>query len=180
LKETAVTKFFIAFLVLSASALSVAAQNPAPAAHNGCGDPNLRFSVSSDPGFHPHLPTPGRAQVYYFQDDDVAGLRRPTTRVGLDGQWVGAGRGTNYFVIDVDPGKHALCANWQDPGTFSRDQQPEAALEFTAEANQVYYFHAVSTFHGASRVGLTLAPLKVDNLQDLLENFPLAITREQH
>lgn len=179
-KESAVTKFFFSLLTISALTLSAAAQTPAPKPQNGCGDPALRYEVSADRGFHPHLPVAGKAQIFYFQDDDVAGLRRPTTRIGLDGQWIGANRGHNYFVFYVDPGQHALCVNWQDPGTFSRDQQPEASLQFDAKANQVYYFQASSTFHGASRVGLTLEPTRVDNLEDTLEDYPLATSHEQH
>ena len=36
-----------------------------------------------------------------------------TVRIGMDGAWVGADKRDSYFVLDVSPGLHHLCASWQ-------------------------------------------------------------------
>src|SRR5437870_487716 len=56
----------------------------------GCGPAAARFDVKTDKMQHPFVqPEAGRAIVYVFEDDRTAGAF-PTTRVGLDGRWMGA------------------------------------------------------------------------------------------
>jgi len=38
---------------------------------------------------------------------------QPTTRAGVDGEWVGVAEGFSYFIFSVYPGEHHLCASWQ-------------------------------------------------------------------
>lgn len=108
----------------------------------GCGDPDAKFDVKTDREQHPVQPEPDKALVYLIQDDLAFALRpRPTTRMGIDGRWVGATPRNSYFYFSVDPGVHHLCASWQTTGDpmASRDT---AAAHFTAEAKGVYYFGA--------------------------------------
>jgi len=56
-----------------------------------------------------------------------------TTRVGVDGQWVGADRGNSYFAYTVTPAEHHLCVNWQGV-------QGHGVASLKAEPGKVYYF----------------------------------------
>ncbi len=60
------------------------------------------------------------------------------TKVGVDGNWVGANQGNSYFSFAVDPGEHHLCVNWQS--RLEWRSRAFALANFTAEADKVYYF----------------------------------------
>jgi hypothetical protein len=171
------TRLSLGALLLAAASLTLPAfsQTPAPAKTTGCGDPAIHFDVESDRGLHPSPIAPGRALVFFIEDDeDVAGFRKPTTRVGIDGKWVGATHGSTYFFFYVDPGQHRLCTDWQDASVFSRKAQPTSSLDFTASAGSTYYFRVTNTFRGAAKTGMSLAPVKTDNPEDLLGDYLFA------
>lgn len=106
----------------------------------GCGPYSVKFAT--------HLPTQGawpgpvagKALVYFDENDAFAGsIMPPTTRIGIDGKWVGAMQEVSWFYTYVTPGSHTLCANWQTswvPG-WKATTKTEA---FTAKAGGVYYF----------------------------------------
>ena len=105
--------------------------------HAGCGPYDARFDVKVDKSQHPFVePEAGKALVYVFEEDQTTAS--PTTRVGLDGKWMGANTNDSYFFFAVDPGDHRLCTNWQekieDLGRLG------GALHFNAEAGKIYYF----------------------------------------
>src|ERR1019366_1867895 len=56
-----------------------------------------------------------KALVYVIQDigsiNCIGGCI--TTKIALDGAWVGANHHNSYFSFAVDPGERHLCANWQ-------------------------------------------------------------------
>ncbi len=136
-------KTFLAFLVL-AFAGSCFAQSGATApaaAAPGCGTGNTKFDVQSNKSQHPFLkPDPGKALIYFLQDDTYFLSRpRPTTRFGLDGTWVGATQSNAYFYVSVDPGEHHLCAGWQSFVAVDTGQK-SAASHFTAEPGGTYFF----------------------------------------
>ncbi|HET9837665.1 MAG TPA: hypothetical protein VFR84_05465 [Candidatus Angelobacter sp.] len=111
-------------------------------ARAGCGPDAVRFDVKMDK--HQHAlaePESGKAVVYVFEDDLTRGME-PTTRVGVDGKWMGGNVPLGYMSFPVAPGTHRLCSNWQ--GT----PQAGAALDFTAEAGKSYFFHAKVSFFG--------------------------------
>src|SRR5579862_2157911 len=89
------------------------AQNPqiAPA----CGSDDVKYDVSTKKvATHAAQPPQGKALVYFIEDDnDFGSVPKPTTRFGLNGQWLGATHGNSYFSVTVDPGEHHVCANWQ-------------------------------------------------------------------
>ncbi len=58
-----------------------------------------------------------------------------TTRMGLDGAWVGVIRHDSYIFVSVAPGEHHACAATQD-----RKHPGVELVDFTAEAGKVYYF----------------------------------------
>src|ERR1700722_4666611 len=80
------------------------------AAGSGCGPDRAKFQVKRDAYTHPAgTPEAGKALVYVFADSEldnvafhVGGL---ITRVGIDGQWVGAFEYKSYPFFWVAPGR---------------------------------------------------------------------------
>ena len=110
----------------------------------GCGPGNENFDLKTEPNISQPdpAPTPGKALVYFVQDDRYFLSRpRPTVKWGVDGSWIGATRSLTYFHIAVDPGEHHLCAQWQSAVILSESKQT-AVAHFVAEPGRVYYFRA--------------------------------------
>jgi len=85
-------------------------------------------------------PENGKALVYFIQDDTQFLSRpRPTTRVGIDGSWVGATQSQSYFYVSVEPGEHYVCASWQS-SVGGPVAHSTAAIHLTAVAAHSYYF----------------------------------------
>ncbi|MGB9199074.1 MAG: DUF2846 domain-containing protein [Terriglobales bacterium] len=147
----------------------------------GCGDANTKFAVKSDKSDkdqHAAKPEPGKALIYFLQDDsDFNSHPRPTSRIGIDGAWVGAMQSNSYFFYSVDPGVHHLCASWQTtvgPGSSHKS----AAAHFTADANGVYYFVVKDTWwRDGGAPGIYLNPLDSDEGQLLANKFSYSTSR---
>lgn len=164
------------YSLMAASLLSLPAMAQSPAATPGCGNPTVLYDVSSDKGLHPAPLSKTQALVFYVEDDSISGFYKPTMRVGMDGQWVGAAQGHNYFFFYVDPGKHQLCINWQNPDVFIHKQKPpQATLEFSVEAGKTYYFLGQGDFHGVSGTSINLETMQPADGQDAIESYPLAM-----
>ncbi len=103
-----------------------------------CGIPDVSFDVKTQKNQHPVAqPEPGKALIYFFQDDSLyGGILRPTSRYAIDGRWVGATHANSYFYLSIAPGEHHLCTEWQD----SEDDPQAAALHFTAQPGVAYFF----------------------------------------
>jgi len=142
----------------------------------GCGAENTKFDVRTAKGQHPTQPDSGKALVYFIEDDsDFGSFPKPTTRIGLDGEWAGATHGSSYFYISVDPGVHHLCANWQSAVLLGKGRQT-AAAHFTADAGGAYYFEVKNTYwldHGTA--SMSLKPLDSDQGQLLASTFSSSI-----
>jgi hypothetical protein len=172
-------------LLLFAFAVPSFAQN-APtetAAAPGCGAENTKFDVKTDHSKHPFVkPEPGKALVYFLQDDSYfLSTPRPTTRFGLDGNWVGATQANAYFYVSVNPGEHHLCAGWQSFVGFNVAQK-SAAAHFTAEPGGVYIFvvndHADRGGDEHQRpAGMKLSALDSDEGQLLMSKFGFSTSR---
>jgi uncharacterized protein DUF2846 len=109
----------------------------------GCGPNEIKFDVKTDKNRHPMgQPEQGKALVYIFGDEneDNGGFRIGglTTRIGVDGTWVGANDYKSYFFFSVDPGDHRICTSWQS--MLKGRTRKSSATSFTAEAGKVYYF----------------------------------------
>jgi hypothetical protein len=164
-----------ASLVVLLFATTAIAQKNAPptASAPGCGTTQIKFRVKSDKAQHPTAkPEKDKALIYFLEDDSsFESHPLPTTRVGVDGEWVGANHGDSYFYVSVDPGEHHLCASWQSfVGVGAHETS--AAAHFTAEPGQTYYFRVRNTWlreHGVTRVELT--PLDSDEGQLLASRF---------
>jgi hypothetical protein len=171
-------------LFLFAFAATSFAQN-APtetAAPPGCGAENTKFDVKTDRSQHPFVkPEPGKALVYFLQDDSYfLSVPRPTTRFGLDGNWVGATQANSYFYASIDPGEHHLCAGWQSFVGFNVARK-SAAAHFTTEAGHIYFFvvndHADSGAEHQRPAGMKLSPLDSDEAQLLMSKFGFSTSR---
>jgi hypothetical protein len=104
----------------------------------GCGPQKTQYEVTLDtPDKGVIAPSPGKARVYVIEivGTNGAGI---TTRVGVDGNWVGANTGKGYMSFEVDPGDHNICADWQS--SLKARQVDGGAMRIKAEEGRTYYF----------------------------------------
>ena len=130
---------------------------------DSCGDDKIQFDVATQK--KPPAPAPpadGKAQILFLENENqpVGPFMHATVRFGMDGAWVGADNGNSYFALDVAPGVHHLCANWQSAlGSFKKNVD---LTSFTAEPGKVYYFAASVTAESQSVVTFGLSQLNED------------------
>jgi hypothetical protein len=100
----------LAFLLLASP---VFAQNQTPAVpQSACGRGDIQYDVKKDQGQHIPDADPTKALVYIIQDEQSVGLCikcTTTTRIGLDGSWIGANNGSSYFSLQWIPAS-TICA----------------------------------------------------------------------
>jgi hypothetical protein len=166
------------------ASLPAIAQNSADAAIglSGCGPINVRFDVKVDTkapiGNHPVQPEPGKALVFFVEEDINLNFVTHTTRADIDGQPMGATYGSSYFYFSVDPGVHHLCATTQF-GTSEEDGQT-AVAHFTAQAGGVYYFEMKNlSWTQSDQHDVSLFPLDSDEGKYLTGTLPLALPRRK-
>lgn len=124
-------------------------------------------------------PEDGKALIYVTQDDaDYDSSPRPTTRIGVDGKWIGATHSNSYLRATLDPGEHHLCVSWQGFVGFlmGKNMAAMAALHFTAEPGKTYYFRVKDWFTTShSRAGyMDFTPLDSDEGQLLVSKLSLS------
>jgi Protein of unknown function (DUF2846) len=170
-------KTVLAVLLFATVAFS---QDPSDAARaaSGCGPSGTKFDVQIDKKQHPTLPPEAdKAIIYIFQDakrdSNARNLGSTTTRVGLDGVWVGANHGKSYFFVLVNPGDHHLCVAQQ---TMLKTSKPGSALSLTAEAGKVYYFRADVQEKSEAGPGIELETIDSAEGQSLIANSSLSIS----
>jgi Protein of unknown function (DUF2846) len=108
----------------------------------GCGPANVNFNVTSPNDVAP-APTPqaGKALVYVVQqmeNNPDLSADEAITRVGVDGNWMGANHGNTYLYFQLAPGSHSVCVDWQS--TLMARATLAAAANLNADAGDVYYF----------------------------------------
>lgn len=167
----------IVFLVCSLALSSIAAAPGCAQDAPGCGSANVKFDVKTGHE-KPAAPAPAstKAVVFFLQDDVKFESRpRPTTRFGIDGNWVGATQANSYFFVSVDPGEHHLCASWQNRVSVGIPLRPTAALHFNAEAGKTYYFRAKDIGRGSPSPSpiaeVILEKMDSDEAQVLMGSF---------
>jgi hypothetical protein len=132
-------------LLLCAS-IGSALQARATVLPDSCGKDEVKFSVKTkgapegQPNAAPAPPADGKAQIIFIEATETSGLilSTPTMRFGVDGEWAGANKGDSRFAIDVVPGVHHVCVNWQS-GT-DEEARRVGLDSFTAEAGKTYYY----------------------------------------
>ena len=176
----------LSIVLLSSCAIAQSIPEVAPVSA-GCGPANIKFDVKLNKAEHQLLePRPGKARVYIIEvfqkpPGEIGGT--PTIRVGLNGKWVGANRGTSYFSFLVDPGEHRVCANWQSLQRQLSHQH--AVTNFVAEPGKTYFFK-VQTHFELSNSGLSipnevwsfdLKPITAEEGENFISASPLSISR---
>jgi hypothetical protein len=171
-----------ATLIVLLLASPVFAQDEAETARMaaGCGPNEIKFNVKTDKKRHPTgQPAEGKALVYVFGDENednggfhIGGL---TTRIGLDGTWVGANDFKSYFFFSVDPGDdHRLCTSWQS--IIKGRTQKSAATSFTAAVGKVYYFRTKTPDRPQPGELVRLAPVDPAEAQLLIASSAFSIS----
>lgn len=163
-------------LVVMFFAASAFGQQGLSALAPACGPKSTSFNVKSDESQHALAqPEPGKALVYFVQDiGEVSCLGGClTTKIGLDGAWVGANQHNAYFSVSVEPGEHHVCAKPQSHvGWISRRV---VLAHFTAEAGNVYYF-LTRGFMGGNQILFDLDPVDSDQAKYLISSYPLSVS----
>jgi hypothetical protein len=178
-------------LVLLLFATSVFAQDPAAvvAAESACGPNNTTFNVKPDAVQHPTVqPESGKALIYVVEDlgecpgcstsSSFAGffnsVDNAVTKVGMDGAWMGANRGSSYIFFAATPGEHHLCMNWQS--RLQERSRAFAMANFTAAEGKVYYFRErVFPGHSGDYV-FELDPVNSDEGKYLVAISPFSVS----
>ncbi|HSZ61772.1 MAG TPA: hypothetical protein VK828_08235 [Terriglobales bacterium] len=143
-----------------------------------CGSEKVSFDVKTEQSQPaPAQPDPGKALVYFIQDDGPLGNHQHSTlRVGLDGAWVGAYKHNSYFSVSVGPGEHHVCVNPQ-PG----ESGLKALAHFAAEPGKVYYFRTqllagITTLY-PTPPHLDLDQPDSDQAKYLIASFPVSVSQ---
>jgi Protein of unknown function (DUF2846) len=161
-------KVILTVLLLATAAFAADETTAARVKQSACGPDDKQFDVKTDKGQHT-LGTieAGKALVYVIEQEKHRTFKHVTTRVGMDGAWIGANRGDSYLFFTVEPGEHHLCSDWHVGWTSGGGTEVSLA-NFTAEAGKVYYFRARTM--GAKDMGniLDLDPVNSDQGQFLV------------
>jgi len=176
-------KTAFAFLLLASFSFAqndVSAPPPttASATAAGCGQADVRFEVKSDSQQHPIVqPEDGKAVLYFMQDDaEFLSRPRPTTRFGVDGEWVGATNANSYFYVSLAPGVHHLCASWQSFVGFGVENT--AAAHFTADTGGVYFFSAQDFWNrNGGPANIKFVPIDSDEGRLLASKFSFSTSK---
>ena len=166
-------KIILAVFLFAAPAFAQDTSTAALAAA-GCGANDVEFKVKTDKKQHP-LPTPepGKAAVAVIsQFGGVCVGGCVTTRVGIDGTWVGANEGNSYLSFAIDPGDRRVCVAYQSK--LKGRSETASALSLTAEAGKVYFFKA-GLFHSSSE--LKLEPVDSAEGPLLVKSAPFATSQ---
>lgn len=106
-----------------------------------CGPVNIRFDAHPSGGRLPIHAESGKALILVAEEfQPLPGvIGSPTIKVGLDGTWMGATRGSTYLYFSIDPGEHHLCVELQ---THLKRFSDRAFAHVTVEPGKTYYFRA--------------------------------------
>jgi hypothetical protein len=162
-------KIALIALLFAASAL---AQGPAADPAAACGPANVSFKVKLGAPNMLVQPYPGKALVYFIHDAGSWGaLGYPTTKLGIDGSWMGANHGDSYFSVFVEPGEHHVCATLQSSIVADRVE----LAHWKAEAGKVYYYRTRLVLSRSVEL-LELEPIDSDQGKYLIASFPLSVS----
>jgi hypothetical protein len=158
-------------LIALLSAASAFAQGPSGGVVSACSPKDASFRVKLDTSQHILAqPEPGKALVYFIQEKG-SDFFAVTTKIAIDGAWVGANKDSSYFAVSVDPGEHHVCANVQ-----SFRGHPVALVHFTAETGKVYYFDARVVYGEAADLYFFLGAVDSDQARYLIDSLSLSVS----
>lgn len=119
-----------------------------PAARAACGPIGKKPSDLPAPSLPAQIP-PGMARVYvitYAMGSTFS--YTPSTKIGMDGQWIGQSRPCGHLAVDIPPGVHHFCAVMPPHGsipfsillmTNMHGGNQVALNRIDAQAGQTYY-----------------------------------------
>jgi hypothetical protein len=155
------------------------AQDPAAiaAAESACGPKGVKFTIKEDNSQHAvGQPEDGKALVYVVQE--IGNVICPggclTTKIALDGAWMGANHGNSYLAFAVSPGERHRCVNWQSH--FASMSSVFGLAHFTAEAGKVYFFRS-RTIGSAGPTFFDIEPIDSDQGKLFIASSPMAISQ---
>jgi hypothetical protein len=163
-------------MFLACFALALSSQARSTTLPDACGDDKVQLDVKTEKNQPPPSgPQAGKAQIVFVSqlDASAGGLcigcnAISTTRVGMDGVWVGATKGGSYFAVDVDPGQHHLCAYWKS--ISAARGKNIVATAFNAAAGNVYYYEVTIKDIEPPGSGASTAPVWVLHFAPLNED----------
>ncbi len=74
-----------------------------------CGATDVKFKTETDKNQHPTPDAPSDKAMIYVIRPTMWG-NKVQTKLAVDGKWLGANRGNNYFFFTLDPGEHYFCS----------------------------------------------------------------------
>jgi hypothetical protein len=93
-----------------------------------CPATDVKFSTDTDKTKHPlPEPSPGKAMVYVVRPTMYG--NKIQSKLAVDGSWVGANRGHNYFFFELEPGEHYFCSKAEN----------KSVLALKVEAGRTYF-----------------------------------------
>jgi hypothetical protein len=105
-----------------------------------CGPPQAQFRVAAAPAAPPLAATSNQATIYIVAMSFDGWLSGPVVRIGMDGAWVGAVKGSSWFALRVSPGVHHFCARRQTSANSQDDPEFDIALNvLDAKPGSVHY-----------------------------------------
>jgi hypothetical protein len=161
-------------LLLVALSVSAAAQTPDKPYPSACGPDNGWFDVKHVNDQSPPTPEQGKALVYFVQYAFSGGeMITTSSRIGMDGAWLGAVRNRSYIAFSIAPGEHHLCVDWQ---THMNRQVRELA-HFTAEAGNTYYFRIRYIYGEGGSMGIDFTPAYPDQAKFIIASNPVSVAK---
>ncbi len=163
-------KIALVALLLAASAF---AQTPSAVLPPSCGAVAVDFKVKLDDAQHAMAqPEAGKALIYFIHDSgESLFFAYPTTKIGVDGAWVGANHNDSYFSVLVAPGEHHLCAILQSSLVDGRKE----LAHLTAEAGKTYFYRTRLVMSKEVEL-LELEPIDSDQGMYLVASLPLSVS----
>jgi hypothetical protein len=166
----------VPLVLLASPVLAQTIPEPAPPS-SPCGPAKVKFDVKLDRSQHSlSQPEPGKALVYVIEvfQGTPGDWGTPTIRVGLNGKWVGANRGTSYLSFPANAGENRLCTNWQS--VFKQLSNQHSITSFVAEPGKAYFFRVQIHFDGAVW-SFDLQPMNSDEAKNFIAASPLSISQ---
>jgi hypothetical protein len=181
-------KTLAAFLLLCAAAFGQNRPTTKPRA--ACGSENIRYEVKNEKREKPAKgdksdgsnpggaeAAPETAEIFVIENLRASCfLCDSTTRIAMDGTWVGATKGNSYFSFPADAGEHHLCAELQSGAVTP---ETTSLSSFTADGGKTYYFRVRLTDMNNSGKGgvdwsIDLEPIDSDEGQFLVSSYEMS------
>lgn len=154
-----------ASVMISVFSLLIAAlaQAQSNSVTSACGKPTVKFEVKTSAIVSPAL-EPDKAVVFIIERDlTTRTFVTPSSRLGMDGEWLGATSGNSYSLFVVTPGVHHLCADTKFGGVGGGGQ---AFLHFDAKPGATYFFEIRNTRVGDPKWGEELRDVALQQLDE--------------